>query len=565
MIDTYGEWVLTASSLEDRVAQWAGRPVKVFLGLDDGSMGAPARYLAPGRIEMNTDMGFPGLRGAQVGELSRVGLTRFPVAGGLLLHEAMHARLSTVANAAILTRVGSPSAYEVFMNLEEVRIEGRGVELFPGDLAYLRASTRKLVVPDETALDGVSPRAVAILMLGRVSAGVFQSDEVEPLRSWLLTQDGWSSEILQTVRDRCLEVVRLADTDDRMAEIAQELDALMPEEAEPEPDAGSGAGSSPELAEILEGILGKIARAGMAEAYERGDVEEAQEKARTTETFNAERAQSVSIAQSVFGQRMPMELAGSRPPLPAERGAAVVLAKELEDVRYRDREVLDAYSSRPPGRLVLGSAMRQSAARSLGLSGDTYEPFHIRRRIETDEPTLTVGILSDVSGSMSRAQGAVASANYVVSDALYRVGAGAGSAAQVYFASEVHPGLRRGERLTEVRTWTGGGSAHKFDKAMRALDGELNLIGGSGARLVFVVSDGQYETVETRAVRSWHNTCKQYGVAVVWLKMTGVAPSTFYPDMDMTVVDLYGQSDPLVIAKEIGLASVRALAQASGI
>lgn len=561
MIDTYGEWVLTASSLEERVSQWTGRPVKVFLGLDNGSMGAPARYIAPNRIEMNTDKGFPGLRGAQVGELSRVGLTRFPVAGGLLLHEAMHARLSTVANAAIMGRVGSPSSYEVFMNLEEVRIEGRGVELFPGDLAYLRASTKKLVVPDGTALSGVSPRAVAVLMLGRVSAGVLLADEVEPLKSWLLTQDGWTADILQTVRDRCLEVIRLADTDDRMSEIAQELDALMPEE----PESETGTGSSSELAEILEGILGKIARAGTAEAYEQGSTLEAQEKARAAEKFEAERAQNASVSQTVFGQKMPMELAGSRPPLPAERGAAVVLAKELEDVRYRDREVLDSYSSRPPGRLMLGSAMRQSAARSLGLSGDTYEPFHMRKRIETDEPTLTVGILSDVSGSMSRAQSAVASANYVVSDALYRVGAGAGSAAQVYFASEVHPGLRRGERLTEVRTWTGGGSSHKFDKAMRALDGELNLIGGSGARLVFVVSDGQYELAETRAVRSWHNTCKQYGVAVVWLKMTGTNPTTFYPGMDMTVVDLAGKTDPLVIAKEIGLASVKALAQASGI
>src|SRR5690606_20327722 len=100
-------------------------------------------------------------------------------------------------------------------------------------------------------------------------------------------------------------------------------------------------------------------------------------------------------------------------------------------------------------------AMRLSAARWAGGDTSRYQPFKRRERFEVDEPKLTVGIMCDTSGSMSRVQPGIGVATYVISEAVYRIEDA--TAAQVYFGDTVRPGLRKGERLREIRTWNGGG------------------------------------------------------------------------------------------------------------
>lgn len=552
------EWSETSRSLEEHARAWSRRGdliLRAGLGLPE--MPSPALFNPmSGTVEVNTQVAFPGLEGQEVGALSRVGLTEYPIAGGLVFHESLHACHSTADRSALDESLSS-DASTVYRDLEEVRIEGWGIKTFPRDRPYLRASARSIVIPTGEFDGDFDERRACLLVLGREAVGVLTQEDVAPLRSWLLMQDGWDDSILDEVYALCRESAALVDYGaglTRLKEIANRLDEIMPKREDHESEPGE------ELAEAVNAVFGTSTRGGSAEAFDIGQAVQAQEARREAEREAQDRATNKSVGSSIFGTPAPNKLINSRPPTQEERSAAILLAEELDKVRYRDREVDDTYSERPPGRLRTGVAMRQHAAQTLGLEGGRYEPFHQRRRVETEEPSLTVAMMSDVSGSMREAQPSVAVANYVVSEAVHRLGRDA-KAAQVYYGSQVHPGLKSGERSGEVRTWLGGGSSHNFDQAFRALDGELNLLHGSGARLLFVVSDGVYSRAEIDEAVRWLDACKKWGVAVVWIQMTNYNPTN--NTHTGTVVD--GRGDLLEVARQIGLTCVTELASASGI
>jgi hypothetical protein len=81
----------------------------------------------------------------------------------------------------------------------------------------------------------------------------------------------------------------------------------------------------------------------------------------------------------------------------------------------------------------------------------------------------------------------------------------------------VFPTLKPGQHLENVNVYSAPEGTEKFDDAFRALDGSLNLLAGSGARLLVVVSDGHYTNDESDKARRWIQRCQQFGVAVLWV------------------------------------------------
>jgi hypothetical protein len=87
----------------------------------------------------------------------------------------------------------------------------------------------------------------------------------------------------------------------------------------------------------------------------------------------------------------------------------------------------------------------------------------------------------------------------------------------VYYGNDVFPTLSVGERLDRVNVYSASDGTEKFQKAFQALDGSLNLLNGNGARLLVIVSDGQYTPEETKRAKEIVEKCKESGVAILWL------------------------------------------------
>jgi len=118
--------------------------------------------------------------------------------------------------------------------------------------------------------------------------------------------------------------------------------------------------------------------------------------------------------------------------------------------------------------------------------------------------------------------------------------------------------LKPGQHLSEVNTYTACDHTEKFDKAFRALDGGLNLLNGSGARLLVVVSDGQYTHDEQMKARKWVTQCADAGVAILWLPFDeGYYAKEIAKHGNAAVMS--GVLDPVKAANEIGREAARVL------
>jgi hypothetical protein len=175
----------------------------------------------------------------------------------------------------------------------------------------------------------------------------------------------------------------------------------------------------------------------------------------------------------------------------------------------------------------------------------------------TDDPTLTVGVMVDISGSMYSAMEPMATTAWVMSEAVRRV---QGRTAMVYYGNEVFPTLKPGQHLDQVNVWEANDGYEKFDEAFRALDGALNLLNGSGARLLVVTSDGAYRSKEAERAIHWVTRCKQAGVAVLWLPFDNGMYARGVERAGARV--LSGVLDPSASALEIGKEASRVLTEA---
>jgi hypothetical protein len=239
----------------------------------------------------------------------------------------------------------------------------------------------------------------------------------------------------------------------------------------------------------------------------------------------------------------------------------VQLAQLLEKAKYRDRDETEVHSVIPPGRLRTRAAVQGVALKSKGIMTKS-EPWRQTKRKHVDDPTLNIGVMVDISGSMGAAMQPMASLAWVLSESVRRV---QGRSAMVYFGNDVFPTLKPGQHLDRVRVFTAPDMTEKFDRAFKALDGGLNLLNGSGARMLVVVSDGEYPEPEKNAVRKWIAACEQSGVAVVWLSFPGGYGDPAAVNLlrgtkaalEILNLDLKGS------AKVIGTAAVKALSAAS--
>jgi hypothetical protein len=545
-------WLRLGSSIGKLVNQWSYRDdLVVFLGTKTTNNSPALFNTLNSEIEVDVVRAFGKFFDPEeiTDFTQRRAQLEHPVASGAIFHEALHARFSrwSLADAlAELKRRNREQDFQVLHFLEEGRIEAWGVRTRPENRVLLRASALEIVVSEiSSTLEGLSnTKAIAgmcALTLARVDAGVLEDDEVESMRS--LAEKGLTPEVLRRLQDVW---VRFQAHDDHsnylpLLDLAKEWNDIIEERqnetGEKNQQDGGNSQETQEILEKLTEILKDISETVQILNQDNLDDarqdEEWREEREKREAESKERGQNKKVAQQVFGrsseqlehpQATNSRLDHSRKPDPEERASAVRVARALEKAKYRERSETEINSVLPPGRLRTRAVVQGAALRARGVSQQT-EVWRRTQRKHTDDPTLSVGVMVDISGSMRSAMEPMAVTAWVMSEAVRRV---QGKCAMAYFGNDVFSTLRPGEHLSDVRVWTASDSEEKFEKGFRALDGALNLNHGDGARLLVIVSDGYYKGDEISATRRLLEEADRNGVAILWLDFDGGTHSARY-------------------------------------
>jgi len=511
--------------------------------------------------------------------------------------------------------------FSALHNLEEGRIESFGVRTMPDKRVLLRACAMEIVMADlDKQLDKVAnvrgAGLLAALTLGRVDAGVLEPSDVEPVVPIL--EGILGADVIEKLRevwiafqahDKHNDATELYPLAKKWVEILTETSKEKGEkgdvegpiicgypspigggtpspdgtpspsessddgdsESESESESEDGKSESKPLSPIEQMIRDAIQDArDNVQISNQSDLDDEitkddwSEDAKQREQVSKEKGKNQQVAQKVFaktsgpgdGSDTNSRLIESRKPSADERVAAVRVAKALEKAKYRERDVIEVNSVLPPGRLRTRSVVQGQALKSKGIH-QQVDAWSRRIRKMTDEPTLTIGVAVDISGSMGGAMNPMASTAWVLSESGRRVQA---RTAMVYYGNSVFPTLKPGQHLDEVKVYSAADGTEECVQAFQALEGSLNLCYGSGARMLVVVSDGYYRHDIRPQVREWIQKFNSNGVAVLWLTFDNGSSARSYLDgTDAQLVCLKPEQSASEIATLIGESAVRAV------
>jgi hypothetical protein len=574
------EWLKFGGQIAELANEWSGRgDIVAYVGKGAGQGIACACWVPSlAEMELNVKVAFgEGVTPEFIGNFKkRDSHFDHPAPAGAILHEAMHAK-HTLFDLRKLADLKKENRFlgDLVEWFEETRIERRGVLRYPENRAFLRASALKLSLDDLNGEEDFDKRGIQslscliLLGLARVDAGVLDDDDVRPIKAvadkilggplvdklrdvWVRAQAHSDDEDMEPLRKLAEEWIKLledAGHDTKPEEMPAEMMAMI-------------AGALGELLEEMGEMAIEVEIDARSEAADQAEKEAGERAVEAQGKAAAEDKDMKDMASEVFGRgtrdihgaRSRSTLQEERPPKPAERIAAVKVAQLLEKAKYRDRVVVSRTSVLPPGRLNGRAAMQGAVERSRGQI-QTAEPWKAKHRFHTEDPELKVGVMVDISGSMNPAMEPMGVTAWMLSEAVRRI---QGRAAMVYYGNDVFPVLAPGQHLEKVRIYSAPDGTEKFDKAFKALNGKLDLLNSTGARLLVISSDMCYTEVEVQALRRWLKRCDQAGVAVVSIPFT----TRSYVDdhtkgMNVRIVE--GAMKPAEVATMIGQAAAEAL------
>jgi hypothetical protein len=548
-LTTSYEWLALGSQIGEVANEWAERSDLVASVSIEGGAGAPACFKPLiAEIEINSEIVFGKITTPDmVGDFrDRSTQYEFSKAMGAVIHEAFHARYSSMDLVA-LSKVLTPSQLKALSLLEEGRIEALGVDDEKRARVFLRSCAMEIIISESmTSLDKSEPSVdsastLVALVHARVLSGVLNKSEVKPILDFV--DSILSVEVTNKLVNLCAEFQTIDNTStssvNKMVDIAIEWDKIVSEVKEEKGESGEsgelGDEGLAELSDILSDIADSVSISNSGELYDQETSEKWKEEAKAKEKSAKERITSKVTADQVFGKPSftaentdsfeksttvtdKVSPSGSRivevrNPTNQEKIASIIISKELEQARYRERDVVEVSTSIPAGRLNTRAMVQSMAQESKGVIS-TIQPWRKKVRKHTDEPQLRVGVLVDISGSMGSAMNPMATTAWIMSEATKRV---QGKVAMVYFGNDVFPVLKSGQTLSEVNVYSATDSTEKFDRAFRAINGELDLLDSNGARLLVIVSDGAYPDDEVKKAKGWLKRCDDEGVSVLWL------------------------------------------------
>jgi len=585
------EWLSACSQIGEVVNKWAGRNDLVVYAGSDAGIGHTACFIKnSAEIEINTGIAFgTGVSPAIVGDY-RERSTQYDWSGvtGVIYHEALHARHSEWNTDAL--RSMDNFVFDTFQLLDEARIERKGVVAMPENQIFLRSSALELCLGDLddeqlSQLSDVRVSAhIAGLALASVDAGVLKLADVKSSYEKVLELMG--EELFTKLRAIWCEFQQLSTGDvQRGIELATKWNELL-NEADPEgnpenkPEQGEGGcgfeegegepkGKGKGLGELIEALNSDADETSVQTSKDLDDQQTKEENEQELKERNSQskrKQHTKNEASKVFTKATGAgettsgsRLIEQRKPTGKERASAVTIAKMLEKAKYVERSVTEIKSVLPQGRLNTRVAIQNQALKSKGVF-EQMPAWRANKRKHTDDPTLKIGVMVDISGSMGSAMEAMATTAWVLSEAGRRVQA---KTAMIYFGSDVFATLKVGQHLDQVSVWSAPDGTEKFGRAFDALDGTLDLVYGQGVRMLVIVSDGHFMSPETQNAKDAIKMCAENGVAVLW-----VTPKECYSGMGKVLVGKNGvvldQMDTKEIALAIGRSATDALNKVSG-
>jgi hypothetical protein len=559
------EWLKVGSEIGRLVNKWAERnDLVVYVGAE---MSAPVSALfdpATAEIEVNAKDAFGIADPEIIGDLNdRSMMYEFPKASGAILHESLHARF-TRWDLVKSSKDLKPNENEALHLLEESRIEGLGIIHFPENSEFLRASAMEIVIgdlTDEKLASMSSTRAfakIAGLVGGRVDCGVLAYPDVKSILDFAI--GGLGQELYDQLRElwRKAQYHNKHDNADDLYPLAIEWERLVSERAKEkgeETESGEGGCSYPIPSELIKEIKEALDKSADESSWTAtinlGDQEleeQRQEEVKERASEGKRREQNKEAESKVFSKsssEMPFgksssKLIETRKPTSAERSASVKVGQMLDKAKYRERDVAVVSSVLPQGRLKTRSMVQKKAYEAVGVRVPV-EMWEHKTRKQTDEPTLSIGVMVDVSGSMGGAMNPMATTAWVLAEAGRRIQA---RTAMVYYGEGVFPTLRAGQRLDEVNVYSATDGTEKFNEAFMALESHLNLLDSRGAKMLVIVSDGHYSGNQPTKAKEWIRECDKRGVAVLWLTFDShtTTPDTYLAGTSGRAVSLAGST-----------------------
>jgi len=574
-IKTPSDWLGVGYEITQLVNTWSDRTDLVALLGTEAGKGAPACFLpALAEIEVNTKEAFGEITTpSMIDDLTkRKNQYEFAKAVGAIRHEAYHAKFSAW-DIPLAGKTLKQDEFEALMLLEEGRIEAWGINTHPDAKVFLRASAMGLIIDEakEVFSEQSTIRSASSLVglcHARIIAGSL--DELQAFDLLDKVNGILGSDLVMKLKEIIYQFQDHAIHTDISAcyPLAIEWAKLVREKAE---EAGEQPTKEEQEAfgEMMKELLGEMSESiSISNANELQDQkrsEDMKESATAKANTSKEQKKNEEIARQVFskssgpGQASTRsQLVEKRSPNGQERNSAVKIAKALERAKYRERGAIEIGSIVPPGKLNTRKIIQAKALEQKGIFTQP-KAFSKKVRKHTDEPELSVGVMVDISGSMSSAMNPMASTAWIMSEAVRRV---QGRCAMVYYGSDVFPTLKAGQRLKEVNVYSAPDGTEKFDRAFRALDGALNLLNGEGARLLVVVSDGHYTNEEMESAKAWVARCSKNGVAVLWLPIgdNGATAKHICAGANAQVVE--NITDPSLSAQIIGKNAEKVLSTA---
>ena len=574
------EWLHVGSQIGRLTNSWAGRnDIVAYVGPGAGGP-APACFNPDlSEVEVNVDLAFGKVSPEMIGDLSdRNTLFDWPRATGAIFHEALHARYSRFSLRAA-SDVLTPSQFRALSVLEETRIEALGVINYPQNRVFLRACALELVLSDikssaESHMnDGVHAiGALTALTCARVDAGSLDIIDVEEIQPLVL--DFFGQDVFDKLRSVWLRFQKHEDhrNAEPLYDLAKEWDSILSELAKERGEDEHQENLAKAFASVIADMMAAIEESAENTAIAvGGDVQDQQRDEDWQEEVSArasaakQQRDHEKESDAVFSKDTSAgdfglshsRLRETRLPTSEERAAAVKIAKMLERAKYRERDEKEIASILPPGRLRSRAMLQNAAYRDQG-SMQMSEPWRRVVRKHTDDPTLKIGVMVDISGSMGDAMKPMAVTAWAMSEAARRVQA---RAAMVYYGQDVFPTLKPGQHLNMVNVFTAPDGTERFDKAFKALDGALGLLHGTGARLLVIVSDMCYTPYETDKAKNWLAECDKAGVAVLVLPFSEAYQLEYSRNItkNTKAVLLSEVRDPAAAAIKIGQAAANAL------
>ncbi|WP_410630956.1 vWA domain-containing protein [Amycolatopsis sp. cmx-4-83] len=569
------EWLSLSAAFADEVPVIADRDDLVVSVAPGAGGGAPACFY-PHRALIEVDGDHLGVDPATVDPANLSDRPRYASAWGALTHECGHAKHT----AWEPPDDAPPAVVAAALLLEEPRMEAAHIRRRPDDRHWLRACVKGIVATDldlyadpDTApkMTAADAARSAALLLGRADGGVLTPAEVQPVTR--VVEDVLGKDVLDKLREVWRQALRIADdAGEEMLDLGRQWCEILgtdPDSPHPTsppaspgtsdplgglPGPGTPAAPSP-LADAIGAVLGGVAA---KVAGEKAPEDPAAVAAAAKEREEAAEKKAGAVARRVFGTGGPRSgdtrTSGTRSPTPEERTATRVLARALDTAGTPERVAVRSTSEVPPGRLRMRGVRAAEAQRAAG-AVVTAEPFTRTIRTPVTVPPLRVGIACDVSGSMDWVSAHVASAAWILANAARHTRVPADTAS-VIFGHHVRPLTHPGKPPAKVTEFCSNDNYEDIPRALDALDGALGLSRPGAARLVVIVSDGNFRADPRRDGQKKLDRLRASGCAVLWL-------ATSDSDTPLDGATVHVLNDPTSAARAIGHAATKALRAAA--